>query len=246
MCTQQAWNCSLQKELLTGWLLAGIWDLGTWPILPTIKDGSLCSGLCNHSDLWESLLFGKECVTNPSMKTLSTESPLGSTRQEHCTFDYIFHCWKKEHVDFQGYPPKKERMLLDTIQVSFLCEYPFMIRLSCEYNYMLSPLVKTSGPLNVPFNSVTQLCPTLCNPMNHGTPGLPVHHQLLQFTQTHVHRVGDAIQPSHPLLFPSPAPNPSQHQSLFQWVNSLHQVVKVLEFQLQHQSFQWTPRTDLL
>ena len=67
------------------------------------------------------------------------------------------------------------------------------------------------------FSSVAQLCPTLCNPMNCSTPGLPVHHQLLEFTQTHVHRVGDAIQPSHPLLSPSPpAPNPSQHQSLFQ------------------------------
>ena len=65
--------------------------------------------------------------------------------------------------------------------------------------------------------SVTQSCPTLCNPMNCSTPGLPVHHQLPEFTQTHVHRVSDAIQPSHPLLSPSPpAPNPSQHQSLFQ------------------------------
>ena len=64
-------------------------------------------------------------------------------------------------------------------------------------------------------------CPTLCNPMNCSTPGLPVHHQLQEFTQTHVHQVGDAIQPSHPRLSPSsPAPNPSQHQSLFQWVNS--------------------------
>ena len=67
------------------------------------------------------------------------------------------------------------------------------------------------------FSSVTQSCPTLCDPMNRSTPGLPVHHQLLEFTQTHVHRVGDAIQPSHPLSPPSPpAPNPSQHQSLFQ------------------------------
>ena len=91
-----------------------------------------------------------------------------------------------------------------------------------------------------------QSCPTLCDPMNHSTPGLPVHHQLPEFTQTHVHWVSDAIQPSHPLLSPSPpAPNPSQHQSLFQWVNSSHEVAKVLEFQLQHQSFQWTPRTDL-
>ena len=67
------------------------------------------------------------------------------------------------------------------------------------------------------FSSVAQLCLTLCNPMNRSTPGLPVHHQLLEFTQTHVHQVSDAIQPSHPLLSPSPpAPNPSQHQSLFQ------------------------------
>ena len=84
-------------------------------------------------------------------------------------------------------------------------------------------------------------------PHDRSTSGLPVHHELLEFTQTHVHQVSDAIQPSHPLLSPSPpAPNPSQHQGLFQWVNSLHQVTKVLEIQLQHQSFQWTNRTDLL
>ena len=81
--------------------------------------------------------------------------------------------------------------------------------------------------------SVAQSCPTLCDPMNCSTPGLPVHHQLLEFTQTHVHQVSDAIQPSHPLSSPSPlAPNPSQYQSLFQWVNSSHEVAKVLEFQL--------------
>ena len=70
------------------------------------------------------------------------------------------------------------------------------------------------------FSSVAQSCPTLCDPMNHSTPGLPVHHQLPEFTQTHVHWVSDAIQPSHPLSSPSLVPNPSQHQSLFQWVNS--------------------------
>ena len=85
----------------------------------------------------------------------------------------------------------------------------------------------------------------LCNPMDRSTPGLPVHHQLPEPTQTHVHRVGDAIQPSHPLLSPSPpAFNLSKHQGLFQWVSSLHQVANVLEFQLQHQSFQWIFRTD--
>ena len=83
--------------------------------------------------------------------------------------------------------------------------------------------------------------------MNRSTPGLPVHHQLLEFTQTHVHRARDAIQPSHPLSSPSPpAPNSSQHQSLFQWVNSSHEVAKVLEFQLHHLSLQGNPRADLL
>ena len=100
---------------------------------------------------------------------------------------------------------------------------------------------------SVQFSSVTQSYPTLCDPKNCSTPGLPLHHQLPESTQTHAHRVGDAIQPSHPLSSPSPlAPNPSQHQCLFQRVNSSHEVAKVLEFQLQHQSFQWTPRTDLL
>jgi len=85
----------------------------------------------------------------------------------------------------------------------------------------------------LPFSSVAQSCPTLCIPMNCSTPGLPVHHQLPEFTQMHVHQVGDAIQPSHPPSSPSPpGPNPSQHQSLFQWVNSSHEVAKVLEFQL--------------
>ena len=98
----------------------------------------------------------------------------------------------------------------------------------------------------IQFSSVTQSCLTLCDPMNCSTPGLPVHHQLLEFTQTHVHRVGDAIQPSHPPSSPSPpAPNPSQHQGLFQSVNSSHKVAKVLEFQLQHLFFQLIPRTDL-
>ena len=100
---------------------------------------------------------------------------------------------------------------------------------------------------SVQFSSVTQSCPTLYDPMNHSMPGLPVHHQLLEFTQTLVHWVGDAIQPSHPLSSPSPpALNLCQHQGLFHWVSSSHQVAKILEFQLQRQSFQWIFRTDLL
>ena len=97
------------------------------------------------------------------------------------------------------------------------------------------------------FSSVTQSCPTLCDPMDCSTPGFPVHHQLLEIAQIHVYRVSDAIQLSHPLSSPSPpAFSLSQHQGLFQWVSSPHQVAKVLEFQLQHQSFQWMFKTDFL
>ena len=84
---------------------------------------------------------------------------------------------------------------------------------------------------SVQSSPVAQSCPTLCDPMNRSTPGLPVSHQLPKFTQTHVHRVGDAIQPSHPLSSPSPpVPNPSQHQGLFQWVNSSHRMFSIAYF----------------
>ena len=100
---------------------------------------------------------------------------------------------------------------------------------------------------SVQFSSVTQSCPTLCNPMDCCTPGLPVHQQLLEFTQTHVHWVSDAIQPSHPLLpLSPPAFDLAQHQGLFQRVSCSHQVARVLKFQLEHQSFQWIFRTDFL
>ena len=90
---------------------------------------------------------------------------------------------------------------------------------------------------SVQFSLVAQSCPTLCDPMNCSTPGLPVHHQFSEFTPAHIHWVNDAIQPSHPLSSPSPpAFDFSQNQSLFQWVSSSHQVAKVLELQLQHQS----------
>ena len=102
--------------------------------------------------------------------------------------------------------------------------------------------IKTGRGGQVQFSSVAQSCLTLCDPTNHSMPGLPVHHQLPEFTKTHSHWVGDAIQPSHPLSSPPvPAFNLSQHQGLFQWVSYLHQVAKVLE--LQHQSFQWIFRT---
>ena len=99
--------------------------------------------------------------------------------------------------------------------------------------------VRTGHETSVQFSSVAQSCPTLCDPMDYSMPDLPVHHQLLEFAQTHIHWVSDTIQPSHPLLSPSPPTfNLSQHWGLFKWVSSSYQVAKVLEFQLQHQSFQ--------
>ena len=120
----------------------------------------------------------------------------------------------------------------DWTQVSSIADGFFTAELLGKPQYIHS-LQKIKMPESVQFSSVAQSCPTLCDPMNRSTPGLSVHHQLPEFTQTHVHRVSDAMQPSHPLSSPSPpAPNPSQHQSLFQWVNSSHEVAKVLEFQL--------------
>ena len=109
---------------------------------------------------------------------------------------------------------------------NLLRHYQLMVELST--NSFSTRSLSQAKPLtrfipSVHFSSVAQLCPTLCDPMNHSTPGLSVHHQLPEFTQTHVHRVNDAIKPSHPLLSPfPPASNPSQHQSLFQWVNSCY------------------------
>ena len=108
---------------------------------------------------------------------------------------------------------------------------------------LLQPEYSITFGNSVQFSSIAPLCLTLCDPID----GLPIHHQLLEFTQIHVHWVSDAIQPPHPLSSPSsPAFNLSQHQGLFQLVSSSHQVTKVLEFQLQYKSLQWTFRTDLL
>ena len=110
-----------------------------------------------------------------------------------CKFYYNFQMWKKLKSYRQNFGVNNSKLLFF---------------LDIKIRYVISVLQ---------FSSVAQSCPTLCDPMNRSTPGLPVHHQLPEFTQTHVHRVSDAIQPSHPLLSPSPpAPNPSQHQSLFQ------------------------------
>ena len=119
--------------------------------------------------------------------------------------------------------------------------YPWATR---ETHFVTSPLFLQLTPQ---FSSVAQSCPTLCNPMDCSRPGFPVHHQLPEFTQAHVHWVSDAIQLSHPLSPPSPPSlSLSQYRGLFQWVGCSHQMAKVLELQLQHQFFQRIFRTDFL
>ena len=114
----------------------------------------------------------------------------------------------------------------------------------CPTQHMQQVLSQFSSDL---LNSVTQSCPILCDHMDCSIPGFPVHHQLLEPAQTHVFWVSDAIQSSHPLFSPSPPTfSLSQHQGLFQWVSSSHQVAKILEVQLQNQTFQWIFRTDFL
>ena len=150
-------------------------------------------------------------------------------------YNWILCCTSETNIVNQLYSDIIFLSVPNYMNVDFMTVYIFYL-----YKYILwHPVINflriwiILNFSTVQFSSVTQSCPTFCNPMNRSTPGLPVHHQLPEFTQTHVHRVRDAIQPSHPLSSPfSPAPNPSQHQSLFQWVNSLHEVAKVLVFQL--------------
>ena len=141
------------------------------------------------------------------------------------------------------------RILGERIYGNFICWNEKSLLLVKEGNLqkrLLFCMHYISNVVPFQFSSVAQSCPTLCDPVNRSTPGLPVHHQLPEFTQTHIIEL---VMPSSHLILSSPsppAPNPSQHQGLFQWVSSSHEVAKVLEFQPQHQSFQWTPRTDLL
>ena len=124
----------------------------------------------------------------------------------------------------------------------YMCIYIHIYRRKLIYSSLNRQIVSIPS---VQFSH--SVVPDSCDSMDCNTPGFPVHHQLLELTQTHVHQFNDAIQPSHPLLTTSPPTcNLSQYQGLFQWVSSSHQVAKGLEFQLQHQSFQWIFRIDFL
>ena len=150
-----------------------------------------------------------------------------------------WHLWNSESCRRRPSHGKKQNLLF-RIQVQGTVDQghfsPFL-------QWAAFPFLLSS----VQFSLVAQPCPNLHDPMDCSMPGFPVHHQLPELAQTHVHWVSGAIQPSHPLLSHSPpALNLSQHQGLFQWVSSLHQVAKILELQLEHQSFQWIFRVDFL
>ena len=130
---------------------------------------------------------------------------------------YLWFCFRKtlcSSIDNACWPLKVKLCFLpkDQDKVFFSVSWRSFV-----LKHTQSIKIQNNSSARPQIRSVPQSCPTLCDPMNRSMPGLPVHHQLLEFTHTHVHRVSDAIQPSHPLLPPSPsAPNPSQHQSLFQ------------------------------
>ena len=147
---------------------------------------------------------------------------------------YILKGLKEQYNQFVSYSRKKI--------VPLYFSYYFLI-----HNDFYNSWIRLEISSIQEFSSVAQLCLTLCDLMDCSTPGFPVNHQLLELAQTHVYWVSDAIQPSHPLSSPFLSTfNMTQQQGLFQWVSSSHQVAKVLELQLQHQSFQWIFRTDFL
>ena len=165
--------------------------------------------------------------------------------KDHILYNSLYMKWPErghQYSHTEAIPRFPSRLLESSVWWVCPC-----VPLSCSQMFKLQFRLLSQGGTNIPplpdFSSMAQSCLTLCDPMDCSMPGFPVYHQLLELAQTHVHRVGDAIQPSHPLSSPSPpAFYLSQHQGLFQRVSSLHQMVKVLELQLK----QWIFRTDFL
>ena len=195
----------------------------------------LSHDLAYYGSCFQALDFREHLVIFISLSIFTSFSPSTSFFPFSSFLSLILP--PQPHYLFLSNPYEYHPTWLLSLSLKELLSLSYEIRLcNIQWFYLL-----------LQFSSVAQLCPTLCNPMNRSIPGLRVHHHLPEFTQTHVHQVGDAIQPSHPLSSPfPPAPNPSWHQSLFQWVSSSHEVAKVLEFQIQHHSFQRNSRADLL
>ena len=167
-----------------------------------------------------------------SLKTYRTRKGIYS----HTNLFWKYFYFLKGHLFYRSH-------ISESMQLHFL----LTIFIYLKSFFFFWPCRMTPGILVPQFSSLAQSCLTLCNSMDWSVPGLPVHDQLMKLAQTHVYRVGDAIQPPHPLSSPSPTTfNLPQHQGLLLWISSSHQVAKVLEFQLQHQSFQWIFRTGFL
>ena len=180
---------------------------------------------------------------------------------DHQTFHYFFKCIFLENMfiraSLTSYPVRfTNRAPLEVAYIACFSIHCIWIILSSSLHVLQFFVIAKSGvfsyyilatPDNNQFSSVAQSYPTLCNPMDCRMPGFPVHHPLPELAQTHVYQVDDTIQPSLPLSSPfTSAFNVCQHQGLFQWVSSSYQVARVLEFQLQHQSFQLIFRVDFL
>ena len=200
-----------------------------------------CSGF-SHTLTWIS--YGFTCIPHPDRPSRLPPHPIvfkrtpSRQKRQSMKWDKIFanHICDKRLIS-RIY--KEFLQLNNKTQFLKWVEYLNRYILKKDIQIANKHMKICSTSLIIQFSSVTQLRLTLCDPMDCSMPGFPVHQQLLGLTQTHVHRVSDASQPSHPLSFPSPpAFNLSQHRGLFQWVSSSHQVAKVLDFQLQHQSFQ--------
>ena len=196
-------------------------------------------------------LVDKSCPILSASQTVASQAPLsmGFPRQEY---------WNGLQFPFPGDLPNPGIELTcpawqaDSSSLSHLDSSIYGV-LSLSRHSVMSHSLQPHGLsvtflcIKVHFSSVAQSCLILCDPMDYNTPGFPALQQLAKLIQTHVHWVDDAIKLSHPLLSPYPPTlNLSQHQGLFRWVSSSHQVAKVLEFQLLHQSFQWIFRTDFL
>ena len=204
------------------------YDTGRWA-LPGQKMSNLLLGK-SRGQLWYNNNSRKNEVAGPKWKRHSVVTMSGSESKVQCYKEqYCIGTWNVRSMNQGKLDMIKQEMTRVSIDILWISELKCMrmygVNSDDHYVYYCGQesfrrngvaLMSTRESKTVQFSSVAQSCPTLCDPMNHSMPGLHVHHQLPEFTQTHVHRVGDATQPSPPLSSPSPpAPNPSQHQGLF-------------------------------
>ena len=192
----------------------------------TAQGGShCCIKLGSHQRTWleEFPPLGARCCQPPAVQgrnqtRSSLQEPESGEARDLGTCERTTLSWERKHLSSLEHPPvtKMEAVMANKGEIEGCTAFH---RGGNKMNLKL----KVTNWYLIQFSSVMQSCPTICNPVNHSTPGLPVNHQLPESTKTHVHWFCDAIQPSHPLSSPSPlSPTPSQHQSLFKWVSSSH------------------------